>query len=320
VVRRTSSLFLLFLSFEAGNNVPVSNHGVPAQLYTFLEEQRLNNLKPETLATEKQKLFTIAKHCDINNPYEAKEYLADCKNWCNNTKRIAVHYLNTYYKYLGKEWKAPKYRKDDKLPFIPTEQELDILIATATKQNMVTLLQLLKETGIRTDESRKLQWIDINPNNTVNITPSKNSNGRILPISNKLLGMLSKLKHDSKFVFITSKKSARNTFARLTTRQAQKLNQPRLKQITLHTFRHWKGTMEYHKLRDLRAVQKILGHKSITSTETYENTESALFLTDNDEWICKAVTTKEEAIKLTEQGFTKSDEFSDGTKLYRKRK
>jgi len=179
---------------------------------------------------------------------------------------------------------------------------------------------MLKETGIRTDESRKLQWTDINPNNTINITPSKNSNGRILPISNKLLAMLSKLNHTSKYIFPTTKKSARNTFARLRTRQANKLNNPRLKQITLHTFRHWKGTMEYHKLRDLRAVQKILGHKTITSTEIYENTEAALFLTENDEWICKAVSTKEEAIKLIEQGFTKADEFTNGTKLYKKRK
>lgn len=184
---------------------------------------------------------------------------------------------------------------------------------------MATFLQLLKETGIRTDESRKLLWTDINPNKTVNIAPSKESNGRILPISNKLLGMLFKLNRTSKYVFPTSKKSARNTFARLRTRQAEKLNNPRLKEIKLHTFRHWKGTMEYHKLRDLRAVQKILGHKVITTTEIYENTESALFLTDKDEWICKGAISKEEATQLIEAGFQYVTTI-EGVQLFRKRK
>ena len=191
---RASYLSLLFLSFEAGSSEPDAIRNIPAQIEAFLEEMRLNNRKPETITQEKYKLLLIARNCDINNPYEAKEFLAYYKNWNSNTKRLAVNHLTAYYKFIGKTWKEPIYKKDEKLPFIPTEQEIDILIASATKRSIVAFLQLLKETGIRTDESRKLLWIDINPNNTINIAPSKNSNGRILPISSKLIGMLSRLK------------------------------------------------------------------------------------------------------------------------------
>ena len=77
--------------------------------------------------------------------------------------------------------------------------------------------------------------------------------------------------------------------------------------------------MEYHKLKDLRAVQKILGHKSILTTQTYENTEAALFLQDTDEWICRVAHNETEAISLIEAGFQYVNNL-DNCALYRKRK
>jgi hypothetical protein len=116
----------LFLSFEAGSSEPDAIRNIPAQIEAFLEEQRLNNRKPETITQEKYKLLLIARNCDINNPYEAKEFLANYQNWNSNTKRLAVNHLTGYYKFIGKTWKEPIYKKDEKLPFIPTEQEIDI--------------------------------------------------------------------------------------------------------------------------------------------------------------------------------------------------
>jgi len=37
----------------------------------------------------------------------------------------------------------------------------------------------------------------------------------------------------------------------------------RLLQITFHTFRHWKATMEYYKTKDILYVMHLLGHKNI---------------------------------------------------------
>jgi integrase len=52
---------------------------------------------------------------------------------------------------LGLKWTKPKYKQQIKLPFIPTEQEIDSLIAASDKK-LATLLQLLKETGCRVGE------------------------------------------------------------------------------------------------------------------------------------------------------------------------
>lgn len=50
----------------------------------------------------------------------------------------------------------PKTRVERKLPFIPTEAEIDQLIAGMGKKT-ATFLQVLKDTGARSAEARKLQ-------------------------------------------------------------------------------------------------------------------------------------------------------------------
>ena len=39
-----------------------------------------------------------------------------------------------------------------------------------------------------------------------------------------------------------------------------------INRITFKTFRHFKGTMEYHKTKDILHVKNVLGHKNIKNT------------------------------------------------------
>lgn len=94
---------------------------------------------------------------------------------------------------------------------------------------------------------------------------------------------------------------------------------PRLREITFRTFRHWKGTIEYHKTHDSYHVKKLLGHKRLRSTEIYINLEQAVFTQENDEYHVKAVETLEEACKLLEVGFEYVTDM-DSFKVFRKRK
>ena len=98
-----------------------------------------------------------------------------------------------------------------------------------------------------------------------------------------------------------------------------KLQNPRLKQIGLHTFRHWKATMEYHKTRDILHVQQVLGHRDLRNTLIYINLEKALFQNADDEYHVKVAQTLDEATKLLEVGFEYVTDM-DGAKLFKKRK
>jgi integrase len=206
-----------------------------------------------------------------------------------------------------------------KLPFIPTEQEIDLLIAGCGKVT-ASVLQTLKETGMRIGELILLTWLDVDTERkTVSITPEKNSNPRILPISDKLIGMLNSLPRKHKTIFQPKKQMLRSYLCIQRKAVAEKFKNPRIQQISFHTLRHWKGTMEYHRTKDIMHVKYVLGHKAVTSTQIYVNLESALFLQTNDNFTCKVAHNVEEATQLIEAGFDYVTEI-DKLKLFKKRK
>ena len=103
-------------------------------------------------------------------------------------------------------------------------------------------------------------------------------------------------------------------------RAAKKFNNPRLLKISFVTIRHWKGTMEYHRTKDILHVKQLLGHKQIQNTMVYINLENAVFNDKrNDAFTVRVAKNVTEACKLMEAGFDYITDM-DGQKLFRKRK
>jgi len=65
---------------------------------------------------------------------------------------------------VGGTWTPPRYKAVEKLPFIPTESEIDYLIACLGNKTG-RFAQLLKETGARRGEAWQLEWTDIDAEN-----------------------------------------------------------------------------------------------------------------------------------------------------------
>jgi integrase len=186
---------------------------------------------------------------------------------------------------------------------------------------LATALQILKETGMRIGEAHKLKWIDMNLiNKTVNITPEKGSNPRILPISDKLIAMLNSLQKEREYILPKNQGTFRSNFNGQRIRTAEKLQNPRIRKISFHTLRHWKGTMEYHKTKDIVHVKYMLGHKEIKVTMIYINIEQATFLADTDEWNSKVSHDLNEEQKLIESGYQLVRAINETTAIYKKRK
>jgi len=262
-------------------------------------------------------LKILAKRgANLFDPETVKETIAKQK-WSAGRKVNAVDAYTSFLTMLGMKWDPPKYKRVYKLPFIPTETELDQLIAGCGRRT-ATLLQLLKETGMRIGEAWKLKWTDIDfVKRTVRVTPEKGSNPRIFKLSSKLIAMLSALqaKTNRNKVFGKSLKSQEMLFYKQRKRIANKLKNPRILRITFHTFRHWKATMEYQRTRDILYVMKLLGHKNINNTLKY----TQLVDFKDDEYVSKVAKTVEEACQLVEAGFEYVCEM-DGVKIFRKRK
>ena len=140
------------------------------------------------------KLLTILakRGADLYNPESVKASIAK-QPWCEGRKANSVDAYTSFLKMMDGKWNPPRYKGIQKIPFVPTETEIDQLIAGCSKR-MGTFLQLLKETGIRPGECWQLTWTDIDTTTkTVRVTPEKNSNPRIFSISQKLAAMLEAL-------------------------------------------------------------------------------------------------------------------------------
>ena len=66
---------------------------------------------------------------------------------------------------------------------------------------------------------------------------------------------------------------------------AAKLNNLTINRITFKTLRHYKGTMEYHRTKDILHVMEVLGHKNIKNTLVY--THLVNFLTTSSQKLAK---------------------------------
>jgi len=290
-----------------------------SSIINYAWEMKKNGRADSTISTAVERLTRLSKLCDIQEPEQVRTVLATLK-WQNNTKHTVAQIYTYYLRYLGKTWNQPKYSKKHGLPFIPTEKELDSLICAGTTKTS-TLLQLLKETGARIGEAMQTKWTDIDfERKVIHIHAEKGSNDRLLPISTKLIAMLKTLPRANDQVFQISQHNVRRTFEYLRKRTAIKLGNPRLNKIKFHTFRHWKGTTEYHKTKDVIHVKTVLGHKNIESTMVYINIESALFLTTSDEFTCKVAKNTNEATQLIENGFEYVTTTPNELMLFRKRK
>lgn len=250
------------------------------KLEQFQEQQLADGRSKETVESRIRQLKQLATIADLTQPEQIKQWMSNpekCK-WNNNTKTKITDTYAVYLNFLGIQWKKPKYTKQDRIPFIPTEQEIDLLISGTGKTTSTALLAL-KETGARIGELCLWKWQDLDTERkTINVTPEKGSNPRIIRISDTLIERINNLsKQHSPNIFQPDKHAIRGYFTTQRKALAKKLNNPRLLKITFHTFRHWKGTIEYHKTLDVKHVQYILGHKNSNST-TYTSHSTTAYM------------------------------------------
>ena len=183
-------------------------------------------------------------------------------------------------------------------------------------------MQLLKETGARTAEAAKLQWNDIDASSqTVTVRkPAKNGLPRLIHVSEKCIQMLERQPHSGDYIFGKSPESIRKrmraNFHWARAHIAAKTANKELLRIHLHTFRHFYATKLYLQTRDIRYVQKKLGHRNIISTTIYENSEPNQ---DVETYTVKAVTSREEAERLIALGYEFHYRTADGVDLFRKK-
>ncbi len=281
---------------------------------------RKNAYEDTTITATAKRLKHLQKNCLLADPENIKTFVANKK--CSNAfKECLIETYDIYIRSIGQQWNKPFYTRYDKLPKIPTEQKLNMLISNASTR-MALFLSMSKDLGSRPIELTWLKVADTNlQNGIINLTGAKHTIGRNGKLKTNTLDMLKqyiskKGLNQTDRIFPTESENISESYRRLRNALAKKLQDPTIQQIRLYDFRHYYATMEYHKTRDLLHVKARLGHKDLRTTLKYTQLIETL---ENDEYHCKTATNVKEATNLIENGFDYITEI-DGTKLFRKRK
>jgi integrase len=271
-----------------------------------------------TITGTGKRLRMIAKSVNLNDPESVKEYIAS-KNTSNGYKEALCDVYDRYVKYQGLNWRRPRYQRDDQPPYVPTQEEIEILIANSGPKYAL-LLSLIRDTGMRPIEVERstVRWYDLE-RGSVNVQTAKHGRGRTLELKPQTLAMLKKHIGKNRLglndrIFATVK-TMRRMLKNIKQRTADKLQRPNLLRISLYSLRHYFGTMTYHRTKDILYTQRKMGHRNLNNTLIYTH----LVNFKSDEYTVRVAETINEACKLLEAGFEYVCNMND-TKIFRKRK
>ncbi len=143
------------------------------------------------------------------------------------------------------------------------------------KNIYISILKLMYLSGLRISEALVLKWSDLSKANmTLNIY-GKGSKERKSYLTIDFLNTLYSLKKDEGFIFnIKGKK----ILARSVNKFLDKAYKDGIIEykISSHVFRHSFATSMLENDADIRHIQKLLGHSSISTTEIYTKVAKSL--------------------------------------------
>ena len=238
--------------------------------------------------------------CEEVNFQKVREYLHFIQkfNYKKTTIARKIASLRTFYKYLYRERRvetnpainlnAPKRPKS--LPKFLTPDEVEQIlnntkIETPAGYRNRTILELLWATGMRISELSGLNFGDLNLEQNEIRVFGKGSKERIILVTDRAKNFLERYIETARALIPkgfpvpdTGENSPvfiNNTGYRLQTRTirnvindvVEKINLP--KHVTPHVFRHSFATHLIENGADLRVVQELLGHASISNTQIY---------------------------------------------------
>ena len=237
------------------------------------------------------KNISSALDISYNNLLDYLKYLDDNKYEVSSVARKIVS-IKAFHKYLSENYKVidistkintPRFYR--KLPNILTIEEvdnlLDIKLDTAFDYRNKAMLELMYSSGLRVSELINLELSDIDLNNNYVRCFGKGSKERIVPVgeySSKYLSIYINEYRDSMKKCYYTEKIFLNNHGKEMTRQGffkiiKKIAKDKdiNKNITPHMLRHSFATHLLNNGADLRTIQEMLGHSSISTTQIYTN-------------------------------------------------
>jgi len=192
-----------------------------------------------------------------------------------NVYVFAIRYF--FLKTLKKDWEIkiiPYQRTGRKLPEVLSSAELSTLFKSLSYIKHLALFMTTYSAGLRVSEVVHLRVSDIDSRRMViRVDQGKGRKDRYVPLSETLLPVLRqywKLVRPTDWLFqgMNPKKPlATRSVAKAFKKAKEKVGIT--KNVTVHSLRHSFASHLLEKGVDIRTIQRLLGHRSLTSTMIY---------------------------------------------------
>lgn len=272
----------------------------PFKTYLLLE-RRLSENSVDAYLNDVDKLFQyyeviqqefVAKNIVADDLFKFVTWLSELGMLANSQARV-ISGLKSFFNFLlleelialdpTEQLESPKINR--KLPDVLNIVEINSLIAAidASKPDGMrnkAILEVLYGCGLRVTELITLRISDVNSTEEYIRVIGKGDKERIVPIGETALKFiaiylsevrvhLAIKKGNEDFVFLNRLGTRLSRVSIFTMIKALSERIGLQKNISPHTFRHSFATHLIEGGADLRAVQEMLGHSSITTTEVY---------------------------------------------------
>lgn len=234
--------------------------------------------------------FAAVSYADV------RLYLSELydKSYARRTVSRKLSCLRSFYRFMEREGlvennpfaAASSPKADARLPHFIYEEELRQLFtvadaATPLGQRNRAILELLYATGIRVSECCRLTPDDIDPSIGVVFVHGKGRKERYVPVGSFALEALEVYIRDGRQQLLEKKEGETTALflnyrgGRLSERSIRTILNDLMKKTALririspHVLRHTFATHLLNEGADLRAVQELLGHSHLSSTQIY---------------------------------------------------
>lgn len=207
-------------------------------------------------------------------------WLKRSRNLSDRTVNCAISQLRFFTLYvLHKPWddtQLPMRKFDEYLPFVPSKEEVSILIDAMPDLKQKAMVSLMYSSGLRIGEVCHLRYEDIERKNMrIHIRHGKNRSDRYAILSKRALDILTSYwfafgrPRGWLFPKQTCPDKPIDTFYLSRHIHAVERSLGWEERITCHSLRHAFGTHLYEDGTDLLTIKALLGHKSLNSTTIY---------------------------------------------------
>ena len=282
----------------------VKNKGISSVISRYMEYLRFEELLlPNTINSylmDLKKFKAFLENSKIGNYCElSKEQILDFlqnlyKSQSESSVSRILSTLRSFYKFLVIEkvclknpWlQVSSPKKPKKMLEVLKVEEVErflesIPYSTALEMRDRAMFEILYSCGLRVSEIVNLKMQNIDFDEGLLRFMGKGDKERITPIGEKAVLFLEKYlrtsrykikrQYRSDYVFLnrSGRRITRQGFWKILKKYARRINLD--KNLYPHIFRHSFATHMLQRGADLRTVQELLGHSSISTTEVYTN-------------------------------------------------